>query len=44
LDCILRCQRDPFEDYLGWYAEHVPTASRWIATVLRRSIKRYLLR
>ena len=44
LECLLRFQRDSFEDYLAWYAQHVPAARRWIATRLRRPIKRYLLR
>lgn len=43
LEQILHFQRDSFEDYLDWYAQHVPTLRRGMATVLRRPIKRYLL-
>jgi nucleoside-diphosphate-sugar epimerase len=44
LEGRLRFQRDSFEAYLAWYAQHVPAARRWITAVLRRPIKRYLLR
>ena len=44
LQRILYFQRDSFEDYLNGYARQVPLYRRWVATVLQRSIKRYLLR
>jgi nucleoside-diphosphate-sugar epimerase len=43
LECILHFQRDSFADYLNWYAGHVPTLRRWLATALQRAIKHYLL-
>jgi nucleoside-diphosphate-sugar epimerase len=44
LERILHFQRDSLDDYLAWYAQHVPPVRRWISGVLRRPIKRYLLR
>ena len=44
LERILHFQRDSFEDYLTWYGQHVPALRRWISSVLRRPIRRYLLR
>ena len=44
LERILHFQRDSFEDYLAWYAQHVPPLRRWISGVLRRPIAQYLLR
>jgi nucleoside-diphosphate-sugar epimerase len=44
LENILHFQRDSFEDYLAWYAQHVPPLRRWISSVLRCPIKYYLLR
>lgn len=44
LERILHFQRDSFDDYLGWFAQHVSPLRRWVSSVLRRPIKRYLLR
>lgn len=44
LEHILRFQRDSVDDYLAWYAQHVPLLRRWFTRALRRPIKRYLLR
>ncbi|CAG0934909.1 3 beta-hydroxysteroid dehydrogenase/Delta 5--_4-isomerase [Thermoflexales bacterium] len=43
LEQILHFQRDSFEDYLNWYAHYVPALRRWLARVLQRTIKHYLL-
>lgn len=44
LERILHFQRDSFDDYLGWFAQHVPPQRRWLSRLLHRSIKHYLLR
>jgi hypothetical protein len=44
LERILHFQHDSVEDYLSWYAGHVPAFRRWLAAALQHAIKRYLLR
>jgi nucleoside-diphosphate-sugar epimerase len=44
LEQILRFQRDSFEDYLNWYAQHVPPLHRRLAALFKRPIRHYLLR
>ena len=44
LEHILHFQRDSFDDYLSWFAQHVPPLRRRISGWLRHPIKHYLLR
>ena len=44
LEQILHFQRDSVDDYLAWYAQHVPPFYRRLAALFKRPIKRYLLR